>query len=240
VSKKIFFFHNPKAGGTSIRHAIEEHYPDLNRAPLIENDIGDHARLAGQYAEFAGSEYYAGHYGRDVFDAVNDGHICITNFRHPVVRLLSLYNYFRYSVKLGADQLAEDRFYAVALARAVHFSDFLADNDPRVTVYTCNQHFRQLTNSPWSLSKNHDLHSAIKFIDQMRWYYVCEHPELSMLWFQLAIGIPAISRRNVTGVAATSDMLDGATVRLLIRRNALDMQLYEYAVNRLLKRIDLQ
>jgi hypothetical protein len=169
MTKRISFFHNPKAGGTSIRRAIEEHYPNIKQSALIENDIGDHAKLAGDYSGFRGYEFYAGHYGRDVFEAVNDGHICITNFRHPVTRLLSLYNYFRHVVRLDARQLLHDRFHAVAAARAVSFKDFLEDDDPRVTVYTCNQHFRQLTGSPWSVSDCNDLESAIRFVDQMSW-----------------------------------------------------------------------
>jgi hypothetical protein len=229
----IFFFHNAKAGGTSIRRAIEEHYPGMRQSALIENDIGDHKRLTGRYSAFGGYEYYAGHYGRDVFEAINNGHACITNFRHPVTRLASLYNYFRHAVKLEAHQLAQDRFYAVAVAQAVSFKDFLADDDTRVTVYTCNQHFRQLTNSPWSLSDGGDLDGALDFVDRMQWYYICEYPELSMLWMHEALGIRAIAWHNVTGLG-TRDLLDAQTLDLARCRNALDTCLYRYAVDRLL------
>jgi hypothetical protein len=90
VTNKIFFFHNPKAGGYSLRRVFETHFRTEKQCPIIENDKVGHERLRGEYAHFRGYDYYAGHYGRDIFEAVNEGHRCVTNFRNPLTRLISL------------------------------------------------------------------------------------------------------------------------------------------------------
>jgi hypothetical protein len=232
VTNRIFFFHNPKAGGTSLRRAIEMRDPGIRVSPLIENNIRDHARIGGRYSDFRGYDLYAGHYGRDVFDTVSDGHVCITNFRHPVTRLLSLYYYFRDVIRLDINQLPEDH-YAVTVAQSADFHTFVTCPDPRLEVYTCNQHFRQLTGSPWRLTDSADMRGAIRFVGEMPCYYVCEFPQLSMMWLREALGIQAMPWENVVGKAADAT-IDGATYRAVCSRNSLDLMLYEHAVKRLL------
>jgi hypothetical protein len=151
MSDKIFFFHNPKAGGASLRRVLEGRFPAERRCPVIENTKVEHDALAGEYAAFRGYYLYAGHHGHDIFAVVNDGHSCLTNFRHPASRLISLYNYFRLSGTLSDEELWTDGFYAVRLAKSVEFESFVLADDPRVEVYVRNSHFRQLANSCWSL-----------------------------------------------------------------------------------------
>jgi hypothetical protein len=66
MTDKIFFFHNPKAGGSSLRKVFEGYFPAERRCPIIENDKIGHERLRGEYASFRGYDYYAGHYGHDI------------------------------------------------------------------------------------------------------------------------------------------------------------------------------
>jgi hypothetical protein len=164
---KIFFFHNPKAGGSSLGQILQSHFPPTNQSPIIENNMVDHDDRQGDYAPYRGFDYYAGHYGRDIFSAVNDGHWYVTNFRHPVTQLLSLYNYFRFNVQLSDDELRTDRYYAVRLAKLVDFKTFITADDPRVEVYVRNSHFRQLTNSCWSLATPKTIRAALCFVDSM-------------------------------------------------------------------------
>jgi hypothetical protein len=37
--------------------------------PIVENDKVGHERLRGEYASFRGYDYYAGHYGHDIFES---------------------------------------------------------------------------------------------------------------------------------------------------------------------------
>ena len=118
MSQKIFFFHNPKAGGASLRRVFESHFLPEKRCPIIENNKVEHEELGGDYTRFRGYDLYAGHYGRDIFVTVNDGHSCVTNFRHPIARLLSLYNFFRFSVEL-TDERAPHRPFLCGSCRQV-------------------------------------------------------------------------------------------------------------------------
>jgi hypothetical protein len=202
----------------------------------------DHDELHGDYARFQGYDLYAGHYGRDIFSVVNNGHRSVTNFRHPATRLLSLYNYFRFNVKLSDKELRTDRYYAVRLAKCDDFKSFVSTDDPRVKVYVRNSHFRQLANSCWSLKTAKKLRDVCQFVDSMAWYYICELPEISVFWFLRVFNctLDEMPRSNLTGnhggQATTLATLDDSTCRAIYRENELDFALYRHAVERLLDR----
>jgi len=238
---KIFFFHNQKAGGTSVAHALRALFPAPRCGPLIVNSLVDHEQLGGEYTRFRGYDYYGGHYGRDLFDAVADGHLQVTNFRDPAARLVSHYNYFRYGRHLSPAELETQRYFALKVARSASFLEFVSSDDPRLTVYTDNPHFRQLTGSCWSPEISETLlPAACRAIDEMHWFYVCEQADLSRRWADHAFSsrLPALARRNVT-TGPTGDFirleeLDARTGAIVDQRTRLDRLLYEHAVRRLL------
>lgn len=240
MSEKIFFFHNPKAGGASLRRILESRFPAQKWSPLVENTKVEHDELGGDYARFRGYDVYAGHYGYDIFAAVNDGHARITNFRHPATRLISLYNFFRFSVILPDEELRTDRFYAVLFAKSVSFERFVSADDPRVDVYVRNWHFRQLSNSCWSLAITKKFDEVRRFIDAMRWFYICEYPELSARWLGRSLNwdLDRLPRENVTGEkdgqTISLSALDERTYSMICKKNDLDFAIYQYAVDRLL------
>jgi hypothetical protein len=106
---------------------------------------------------------------RDIFEAVNEGHVCVTNFRNPLARLISLYNYFRFEVKLSEEELRTERFRAVALARSVSFEEFVSLSDPNVDVYVRNAYSRQLADSCWTRETTKVFDDGCRFIDEMPW-----------------------------------------------------------------------
>jgi hypothetical protein len=242
MTEKIFFFHNPKAGGVSLRTVFESRFSTAKKCPIIENDKVGHERLRGEYASFRGYDYYAGHYGYDIFRSVNDGHGCVTNFRDPVGRVVSLYNYFKFNVSLSQEELATDRFRAVALAKSVSFEKFVSSDDPDIEVYLRNAHFRQLANSCWNLEPSKGLNDVCRFVDEMRWYYVCEYPRLSAVWLRRTFGreFCRIPRANVTQIKSNQPAnllpLDDRIRKLILAKNSLDFALYRYAVRRLVTR----
>jgi hypothetical protein len=245
---KIFFFHNPKAGGTSIKTVLEGLFHRRERCPQIENDEIDHRNLKGKLKAYRGYSLYYGHYGYDVYEAVANGHLPLTNFRHPVDRLISTFNYFNYAVHLPAKVTRPDHFYHVRLARTISFDEFMSSSDPRVELYTRNGHFRQLTYSLWMPTLHKSLDEAIAFVDQMPWFYVCEHPELSTIWFRKVFNVPltVIPRENQTPKVGDSQVstanISERTRNLVLEKNQLDLALYEYAVNKLrhkLAKVDL-
>jgi hypothetical protein len=58
---KIFFFHNPKAGGTTFRSILDNRFAAEKRCPLIENNKVEHDALFGDYERFHGYDRYAGY-----------------------------------------------------------------------------------------------------------------------------------------------------------------------------------
>lgn len=239
----LFFFHNPKAAGSSIRSIIERQFDETARSPIIENDKDEHDALGGDYAQFRGYGYYGGHFGRDVFDAVAEDHRPITNFRDPLSRIVSLYNFFRFTVNPSAADLATERFFAVRSAKTQPFDRFVSCGDPRIEVYINNYHFRQLTGSCWSLAMRGTLAEARSFIESMPWYYVCEHPDFSAFWAREVFGwrLPVLPRENMT-VGPADEMVRAAELeqpvrRVLYAKNQFDLALYGHAVEGLVRRL---
>jgi hypothetical protein len=238
TSRKIFFFHNPKAGGSSIRGALKRAVPQASESPIIENTMVEHFTLASHasYKKFCGYDHYFGHYGKDIFNAVDDGHLAITNFRHPASRIASLYNYFRHSVTVGLEQSEEEKFYAVRFAKNNDFYAFVMCHDPRVSVYTRNQHVRQLTRSPWDTSPG-NFQQAKEFVAVMPWYYVCEYPDLSLSWMYETLGISSIDYENETiknNETIRFAELEVDLIKKICSYNADDLALYYFAVTSLL------
>lgn len=227
----LFFFHLAKAGGVSLRTALHRRFAPEECAPVIENDTVDHIRNAGNYQFARGFRFYAGHFGADIFRAVDDGHQVVTNFRHPVSRVGSLYRFFR-SVPIPEKDLLHPRFFAVRFARARTFEEFVLTDDPRVRVYTENHHARQLTQSPWQLQAEIDLPAAVALIDRMPCFYVCEEPERSLAWFGEQFGLADIPRENVTPPQESSGDTAGMSDAILAI-NPFDLALYDYALARL-------
>ena len=145
-------------------------------------------------------------------------------------------------MNLSDEELRTERHYAVLLAKSVSFEKFVSADDPRVDVYVRNSHFRQLTNSCWSLETMSKIDDVCRLIDRMPWYYVCEYPDLSLLWMRRVFNwdVDQMPWENVTGNgsgrATSLSTLDERTQGIIHMKNNLDFALYRYAVDRLLTR----
>lgn len=240
VFGKLFFFHNPKAGGTSVVDALSLLFPSERRCPRIENDATEHAERAGRYETFRGYDFYAGHYGHDIYRAVGPEIPIATNFRWPVDRVVSVYRYFRHVVELTDDQARDPRFRAVSLSKRLSLDDFVTCDDPAVVLHTYDHHYRQLTGSGWSPLYEQDLAAAKALIDRMVWFYVCEHPFESMAWADSAFEgrVASVRRLNVTGAEDSAGTTLGAKAyRQLVSQNQKDVALYQHALGRLLAEV---
>lgn len=233
-TKKVFFMHNPKAGGTSLLNWLSQSVGAVSICPIIENDRCDHAALSGDYSSFKGHDFYFGHYGRDVYEAVAPGGMLLTNFRHPVTRVLSLYNYFRHTVQADSEILSTSRYAAVAAAKSLDFAEFVACRDPRVLVYTSDFHFRQITGSPWVLESRGSVAEAVSKVRSMDWFYIAEMPEHSIAWalhaFDLRRAHP-VDWRNIASAATrlTYDEVSETDRNRILQMNLRDLVLYETA-----------
>lgn len=235
--RSCFFFHNPKAGGTALREALARCFDASEVSPTVDF-LPDVYGFEPEPGLQPGYRLYMGHYGYDHFRAVEDGHACVTNFRHPASRIASLYNYFRFSVGDAPEVRERPEYFAVRLAKSADFAGFVASDDPRVTTYTSNHHFRQLANSGWSLSHQRRLDDVRRLIDQMAWYYVCEYPELSARWARTALDLPdlMIEAANVTPrtgePGADLARIAPETLGRIMSLNELDLAIYRHALDR--------
>lgn len=234
---RIFFFHNPKAGGTSVVDALSGLFPRERRCPRIENDATEHRLRDGRYEMFRGYDFYAGHYGFDIYRGVGERIPAVTNFRWPVDRVVSLYRYFRHMVEISDDQAKDPRFLAVALSKRLSLDDFVTCDEPAVRLHTCDHHYRQLTGSGWSSERLQTLDDARALLDRMAWFYVCELPEESMVWARSVFAgrLPELARLNVTRPAEPGeDLLGRAAHRRLILQNQNDISIYQHGLDRLM------
>jgi hypothetical protein len=234
--EQLFFFHNPKAGGTSVVDALKRLFPEEQHCPRIENDATEHADRGGRYGVFRGYNLYAGHYGRDIRDAVGPHMPMATNFRWPIDRVVSVHRYFRYTVEISDEQARDPRYRAVALAKRLSLDDFVTCDDPAVVIHTYDHHYRQLTGSGWSPHYERDLQAARDLIDQMAWFYVCEHPYDSLDWAQTVFEgrLGDVARLNVTQAESSSAALGPRAYRQLLAQNQNDIAIYRHALDRLL------
>jgi hypothetical protein len=239
MTQNVFFFHTPKAAGTSIKEVIESFYSEEQRSPLVENDKVQHDSLGGDYSRFKGYAYYGGHYGYDVYTTVKTDHVPITLFRKCIPRLISLYKYFRYLVDADQQLLHSEKYFAVLSAKTLTFADFVLSDDPRIAVFTNNQHYRQLSASPWDLHLEKNYRQTFDFIDQMPWYNVLEHAQDSFEWAQKFWGselppFPHLNKSTQVPVEAKNAIIiSNELSRNILQRNEFDNAIYEHAEDRL-------
>jgi hypothetical protein len=238
---KLFFMHNAKAGGTSLRAMLEVRFPADERAPVFANAPVD-ARQAEQNLDpLKGYSFYSAHFGHKFLKALGDGHEVVTNFRDPVSRILSLYNYWRNSVPV--EHLA---LLPAADAASVHeaksktFSQFIRSDLPSVQLYIRDSHFRQLYWSNWEMQLGSFLSLRVveRRIAAARWFYVTELPELSLLFLHKAFpdtAFPPLPELNVTQRSEAA--VSRADAEYLVALNRRDLAIYGYAVSRLMRTV---
>lgn len=238
--KKIFCLHNPKAGGSSLRQTLAHLYKDDEIAPVFFNAPMDYLTQKETVANYRGSQLYWGHYGYDTFETLSDGHLLITNFRDPITRIISLYNFWRNNVRLETiTDLHPIDINCVKQAHDLSFSEFIRTSDVYTKLYFNNTHFRQLYNSPW-LDDAGPWHAHLLVKERIRrlhWFYVAELPEMSMRFFQKMFPEAAIdSWPRANKSVATVAQISSEDREHLIDLNRLDYMIYSYAIEALIER----
>lgn len=231
---KIFFLHNPKGGGSSLRSVFGRQFAPDAIAPVFHNAPNDHRPNDPAIERYRGFLFYAGHYGHEAFRRLQDGHQLVTNFRDPVARIVSLYRYWRNNV--GPEALAgldAKDAAVVMLSKQLEFGDFIRSENPDLRLYIDNFHFRQILHSGWQLAAiGPSTRIEVKRrIAQMPWFYIAEMPYKSRVLLkqafpEFALGdIPRDNRSEGEDIA-----VEDADIRHLTRLNALDYEVYHHAV----------
>jgi Sulfotransferase family len=243
-TRKLFFLHNPKAGGSALRTLLASSYDAGQISPVFFNAPMNYRLNKKSLDSFRGYTFYAGHYGYHVYQVLGDGHELVTNFRDPIARILSLYNYWRNNVAPSdLENVNNDDARCVYEAKEKAFSEFIRSPNPNVRLYIENSHFRQLYNSSWE----HDVGGigALQLVQwrifHLHWLYITELPDLSMLLFRRAF--PELKRAKLETVNKSEQSLARVTEEdseYLAKMNKFDLAIYAYAVRQLIARVKTQ
>lgn len=244
---RILFFHNPKAGGTAVASQFKSMIGVENSMIWDQSCPPDR----GSWKSCSRHDLIHGHCGYDFFQEVGPNYLLTTNFRHPVSRIVSLYDFWRNNTD-GADlinqqtSLANSPVTVIApyLARHLSFPKFLREQHVAISIYTKNFHARQLLKTPWEYWKPNrfNLLTLKRRIRRMHWFYVCEYPMLSEAWFRIqfpTVPLPlGLSHENTTNYEQKEKTIPSTDdVALVLSNNWLDLAIYRFAVRLLEKRL---
>ncbi len=230
----IFFLHNPKAAGTSIKFRLDRSFEPQEISPTIEALPRD--RDPTSWDNYDHYKFISGHCGYETYQAIGAGHLLITNFRHPVSRIVSLYDYWRNNFR--DDEPAKGvALNAPHFARGMSFADFIRTDEPIVRLYVRNAHARQLLETAWRYwePEQSNLLTLKRRIDAMHWYYLCEQPELSELWFkaqfpQIPPGPFAVENVTLCSQQPKTEP-SPEDIAVICQFNYFDLEIYNYAAN---------
>lgn len=228
--QSIVFLHNPKAGGTAVTSFIKNLYSSHQVAPILESSASTRCHAA--WIPHRNCLFVSGHFGHEVRESHFPNHWLITNFRHPVSRIQSLYRYWRAMPQAQMAQLPA--INGPSLAKKMNFSDFIASEDPFLRMYISNFHARQIIKSGWLWWKcdEADLRIAKARVEAMNWFYVCESPQISISWLKSIFpekSIPDILPMTNETSKRNDFIPTWQQVGVILERNRLDMELYTSA-----------
>jgi hypothetical protein len=216
------FNHFPKAGGTSFFTVLKRNIPESTISPqLMEQEV----RLV-RPEQFEHFRLIRGHFSVLTHMGFSRNRYSMTLLRHPISTIVSTYNFWR-------NRKEEDPVSAEA--KRMTFAEFVrrfADS-PTIIHDTYTHHFaavsRDYPGEPADKSlllayAKHNL-AAFNFVG------VCEefNQSVRLLCRELGWLIPAVfPHENRSPEIQSADAIDPETYRILLDRNQLDLQLYEY------------
>lgn len=219
MNKKLIFLHIPKAGGLTMRSIIERNFP----AHLIHHVDGSPGS-AERFARLPEEERRAvkvlrGHMPFGLHKDMCAPADYITLLRHPVERIISLYHYIR--------MIPENQFYTEVVGRRMSLDDFAAGSISQVI----NHQTRLISGREDDFTvaalrtakENLSRHFTVAGLN--------ERFDESLVLFKRRVGLGNIYyvKQNVTKNRPPRREVPRSTVRLIEKRNELDLDLYEFA-----------
>jgi hypothetical protein len=225
--KTFLFDHLPKTGGTALRTVFGEMFGPQNVSPHLEGRSEIWA--IQKYSRF---RVISGHFLSLLpGDDRSGGRVRLTMLRHPIDRAVSEYFYWRHHAFEGVDdKLAK---WAQEYDICTFFRMRENSNETSVTnFYT--KHFstrisRQMQDDASVISLAKESLSKYGFIG----IYEFMHDSVDMFCWQFRLPpVRKIPRVNVTSFRVDVGNLDRQTLLQLKEMNGLDLQLYDFALQR--------
>jgi hypothetical protein len=237
MNRPIGFMSIPKTAGNSICKFITDHLPPLRICPSPRLGVWDY-----RYHDVPGYDLYFGHFDHDFFDQIGAGALRLTMLRHPVSRMVSLYDFWR---GFSSDEIsaisAEIPDNGPLFASSVRLDAFVAAPTQFVKGYVENGMTRQLLGKSYKellSSPSEMIDEAYRRLSAFDWVGITEHLDQSiasladLLEFSPEVGIPKLNdsyagrRISITRTRPTEQ-----EIALVEHANFADIALYDRVAN---------
>lgn len=234
---QLVFLHIPKTAGLTFTSLLQARYGDEidPRRFWYEPRWSAFSIASANAASLHDYRVFAGHYYYDVCRLLPGRPICLTFLRHPVRRVLSLYNYYR---------AHETHPHAAAVA-ALSFEEFITCAPDSPFFEMTHNHMTTLLGRRFAITVPEDIRTAVPIdedrlaiaqqrLREMAFVGITERfaDSLALLCYTLDwTPIAAYENRNVTANANKLRVKDvpEATIYQVMAHNVEDMQLYDLA-----------
>ena len=233
IERPVLYVHIPKTAGTSVRTLLKR--VCVGRS-IVEMPLRREGRTAAARG-FGARDVVVGHVGYGLKERFPGNPFVFTFLREPIARSLSNFSFLQQRSIDPA--VAEDAADFVA-AKGMSLGDFLCEEPA-----AASRHLGNL--AVWFLTRDgiepredlrgldrSDLESAKRNLEQLDLIGLVERMTESVLSLLWVLGCSPTSMRplpfeNTLQSRLTIDDLDEATLRLLIDRCSLDLELYDFA-----------
>lgn len=216
-TERVIFIHIPKAAGQTIYGIVGRQYR-RDEILILRGSVGQVSPPTIEQA--AGAKIILGHVHFGLHQHLGGENTYVTFLREPVSRVLSLYRYIGSST----------RHHLHAQVANATMTDFVSGQIDTEEVE--NGQVRQIagltrgTPDASSLARAKD-----NLLESCRVVGLVERFDESVILLKRSLGwkMPFYVRKNVTQETPSSDPSDDKALQIIKRRNALDIELYQFA-----------
>ena len=234
------FLHIPKTAGTS----VYEVFQDLFSAKNVSEQFGVTKITPAEARKLNKFQMISGHISWDDIATYFPERKIITFLREPIDRCISWYYYAKsrpldHVIPLDQISNSNDPKEAISIAKQVDFETFLFSDHPHILQNLRNRQAWQLgahaSFDLQSLDEQALLQLAKRNIDAIDYvgFFETISDDLNGIIEQLQLGkIRTLPYKNKTGERPSVKELSGSVMERLNMLNNLDIELYNYALNK--------